>query len=231
MEQLNIIYYLIFATAVFASALFLYLSSNKSKRILVLLSIIAIVQSIISSTNFYNDSTSIPPRFLLLVLPSFIIVASALSIKRYREICLNFNVKYLILIHTVRILVEVVLHALYEVKLIPQQMTYEGSNFDVLFALSAIVVYYLYTNHKISRKALMIWNIVGLIFLINIVVTSVISAAGPQQLIAFEQPNKAVMYFPFSLLPSVIVPIVLFSHILLLMKFIALVREDFILPK
>ncbi len=99
-------------------------------------------------------------------------------------------------------------------------MTYEGTNFDILIGISAIVVYYLYVNNKLPRKALLTWNIIGLIFLINIVVTSVISAPGPQQLIAFEQPNNAVQHFPFSLLPAVIVPIVFFSHVLSIMKLV-----------
>lgn len=220
MEQLNSGYFFLFAAAVFASVLFLYLSSFKNQKILILIILVGIIQTLISSTNFYSDTSSIPPRFLLLVLPSFIIVTSVFSIEKYREVCLNFDVKFLILIHTARILVEIVLHALYEIKLIPYHMTYEGTNFDILIGISAIVVYYLYVNNKLSRKALLTWNIIGLIFLINIVATSVISAPGPQQLIAFEQPNNAVQHFPFSLLPAVIVPIVFFSHVLSIMKLV-----------
>lgn len=218
MEQLNSIYYLIFGSAVLMSVAFLYLASHKNKILLAIIALIALVQSIISSTDFYANSSTIPPRFVLLVLPSFIIVILSLSIERFRKLCMNFEMKYLILIHASRLLVELVLHALYEIKFIPKEMTYEGNNFDILIGISSVIIYYLYTRGKLSNKALLVWNYVGLLFLINIVVTSIISAPGPQQLIAFDQPNKVVQHFPFSLLPAVIVPVVFFGHILGLIK-------------
>jgi len=35
----------------------------------------------------------------------------------------------------------------------------------------------------------------------------------PIQQFAFEQPNRAVLYFPFIWLPSVVIPIFIFSHL------------------
>jgi hypothetical protein len=49
--------------------------------------------------------------------------------------------------------------------------------------------------------------------LINIVVNAALSAPSVVQQFAFEQPNIAILYFPFNLLPAVIVPLVLFSHL------------------
>jgi hypothetical protein len=54
--------------------------------------------------------------------------------------------------------------------------------------------------------------------LFNIVVTAILYAPLPIQQLAFEQPNIAVMYFPFVYLPGFIVPIVLFSHLVSLKK-------------
>jgi hypothetical protein len=54
--------------------------------------------------------------------------------------------------------------------------------------------------------------------LFNIVLTAILSAPLPIQQLAFEQPNIAVMYFPFVYLPGFIVPIVLFSHLVSLKK-------------
>ena len=44
------------------------------------------------------------------------------------------------------------------------------------------------------------------------------SFPSPLQSMAFDQPNRAIMYFPFVWLPSIVVPIVLFSHIASLLK-------------
>ena len=35
---------------------------------------------------------------------------------------------------------------------------------------------------------------------------------------AFEQPNRAVLFFPYIRLPTIIVPVVLFSHLAALWK-------------
>tara|TARA_R110002096_G_scaffold209585_1_gene396758 strand:- start:1620 stop:1829 length:210 start_codon:yes stop_codon:yes gene_type:complete len=40
-----------------------------------------------------------------------------------------------------------------------------------------------------------------------------LSAQTPFQQLAFDQPNIGVTYFPFVWIPAVIVPIILFSHL------------------
>jgi hypothetical protein len=35
----------------------------------------------------------------------------------------------------------------------------------------------------------------------------------PAQQLNFDQPNRAVLYFPYVWLPAIVVPIVLFSHL------------------
>jgi len=47
-----------------------------------------------------------------------------------------------------------------------------------------------------------------------------LSAPSPIQKIAFEQPNIAILYFPFCWLPTFIVPIVLFSHLVAVRKLV-----------
>jgi hypothetical protein len=49
--------------------------------------------------------------------------------------------------------------------------------------------------------------------LVIIVTLSVLSAKTPFQQLAFDQPNTGIAYFPFVLLPSVVVPLVAVSHI------------------
>ncbi|MFY8109282.1 MAG: hypothetical protein ACOVO9_09830, partial [Bacteroidia bacterium] len=51
-------------------------------------------------------------------------------------------------------------------------------------------------------------------FLANIVITAVLSAPTPFQVLSFEQANMGVFKFPFTLLPGLIVPLVLLSHLI-----------------
>lgn len=55
-----------------------------------------------------------------------------------------------------------------------------------------------------------------LIMLTIIVSIAILSAPFPFQQLAFEQPNVAVLRFPYILLPSVIVPLVYLSHFITL---------------
>ncbi len=93
-------------------------------------------------------------------------------------------------------------------------MTFEGRNFDILSGLTAPIIAWLaFRNGKTNRPLLIVWNIFALLLLINIVADAVLSIPTPFQQLAFEQPNRAVLYFPFVCLPALVVPIVLFSHL------------------
>ena len=99
-------------------------------------------------------------------------------------------------------------------KTIPVNMTFEGRNFDILSGITSIIIYYLgFPKNKVNKKLLLIWNCICLYLLLNIIFNAVFSLNTPFQKFGFEQPNIALLYFPFVLLPTCIVPIVLFSHL------------------
>jgi hypothetical protein len=52
-----------------------------------------------------------------------------------------------------------------------------------------------------------------LVLVIIIVMLAILSSPTQFQQLAFEQPNIAIAYFPFVWLPSIVVPIVLISHL------------------
>lgn len=126
----------------------------------------------------------------------------------------SFPLKYLTLIHVVRVPVELVLYFLFVYKAVPELMTFEGRNFDILAGLTAPFIYYFgFVRQKLNRSFLIIWNLLSLALLMNIVINALLSTPSPIQQFAFDQPNRAILYFPFSLLPTFIVPLVLFSHL------------------
>ena len=73
--------------------------------------------------------------------------------------------------------------------------------------------YAVFVKRWIGKKGLLIWNFICLGLLINILIIAVLSAQTPIQQLAFDQPNIGVTYFPFVWLPAVIVPIVLYAHL------------------
>jgi hypothetical protein len=97
---------------------------------------------------------------------------------------------------------------------VPQLMTFDGRNFDILSGLTAPIIALVGFRHgKVNRPLLIIWNLVALGLLLNIVTNAILSLETPIQQFAFNEPNRALLYFPFIWLPSVIVPIVFVSHI------------------
>jgi len=110
--------------------------------------------------------------------------------------------------------VELVLYWLFLHQAVPELMTFAGRNFDILAGITGpFVAYYGVKKQMLGRKTLIGWNLIALALLFNIVIHAVLSAPFAFQVLAFDQPNVAVLYFPFSWLPGFVVPLVLFSHL------------------
>jgi hypothetical protein len=124
-----------------------------------------------------------------------------------------------VLLHTVRIPVELVLFWLSEHGVIPRLLTFEGRNFDIFSGLTAPLIYYFgFIRPKLGKGVLITWNIICLVLLVNVVTHAILSLPTPFQKFAFDRPNVAVLYFPYIWLPACVVPLVLFSHLAILRK-------------
>lgn len=191
-----------------------YRASNASKKFLVIAGIWMSIQFFLGSTHFYENQNTIPPRFIWLLMPAFILLISLFATKLGRNFIDGLQIKQLTLLHTIRIPVEIGLYYLYIYQTIPALMTFEGQNFDILAGLTAPFIYYFgCIKNKISDRLIILWNIISLCLLLNIIVLAILSAKTPLQQFAFHQPNIAIAYFPFNWLPSIIVPLVLLAHL------------------
>ncbi len=154
----------------------------------------------------------IPKTPLLLVAPLLAILA-LFSTAAGRRWIKSLSPRWLTLLHVVRIPVELVLFWLFLYKTVPQSMTFEGRNFDIVSGLTAPFIYYFgYVRNRLSRTVLLGWNLVCLGLLINIAFIAV-RAVPRSTFMAGSPPNIAVLHFPFLFLPAVIVPLVLFAHV------------------
>ena len=189
--------------------------TTPAKIISFLIAFWLIFQAIFSLGGFYLKTDAVPPRLLLTgVFPAFLLIIFYFILAR-KNFIERLPVKTLTILHIIRIPVEIVLFWLFQKKFVPEAMTFEGRNFDILSGLTAPIIYWLaFRNGKINRPLLIIWNILALGLLINIVTTAILSFPFPFQQMAFEQPNRGVLYFPFIWLPTVVVPLVLFSHLI-----------------
>ena len=189
---------------------------KKATPIFIGLTIWLIIQAVVTLLNIYNtDTNTFPPKIVLIgILPTILTIILLFATSKGREFIDSLPLKNLTYLNIVRIPVEIVLYWLYLNKAIPELMTFEGRNFDILAGISAPIIAYLgLTKIKLNQQTILIWNFICLGLLINIVVNALFSAPTPIQKFAFNQPNIAISNFPFSWLPTFIVPIVLFGHL------------------
>ncbi|MBD0331899.1 MAG: hypothetical protein ICV66_04530 [Chitinophagaceae bacterium] len=189
---------------------------QKSKPILFGLTIWLVIQAVLTLNNIYKTDTNVfPPKLMLFgILPTVLAIIWPFTTQIGREFLDSLPLKKLTYLNVVRIPVEIGLFCLFLYKAVPELMTFEGRNFDIFSGITApFVAYFGLTKAKLNRQIILIWNFICLGLLINIVVNALFSAPSPIQKFAFEQPNIAILNFPFSWLPTFIVPIVLFGQL------------------
>jgi hypothetical protein len=214
MEKVSTILNIFFILTTILAVWQFYRASNKSKIFLIIVIVWMTVQFALGRTDFYDNQTALPPRFIVLIFPPFALIIITFLTSNGKKFIDSLNLKHLTLLHTIRIPVELTLYYLFIAKVIPQIMTFEGRNFDIVAGFTAPFIFYFgFIKNKISDKLLIVWNVVSLALLVNIIVIALLSAKTPLQQFEFDQPNIALGHFPFNWLPSIIVPLVLFSHL------------------
>lgn len=199
-------------TTLLATFLF-YLATNRSRISLSISVLWIFAQSSIALSGFYLATDAIPPHLLFALAPPLLFVVGLLVTRPGKRFIEAMDLKWCVLLHSVRILLELNLFWLFLHKQVPRLLTFEGGNLDILVGVSAPVIWWAYSSGRIGRKGLLIWNGIALLGVLNAVGRALLSAPFPFQQFGFEQPTRAILTFPYILLPAFIVPVVLLSHI------------------
>ncbi|MBK0404263.1 hypothetical protein I5M27_14800 [Adhaeribacter sp. BT258] len=193
---------------------FFYRATNRSRVALIIALLFLVIQMALALTGFFAVTHTVPPRLVLQAPPVVLFIISFFFFTKGKQFLDSLNLKFLTLLHIVRVPVELVLYWLFLYKGVPELMTFEGRNFDIISGLTAPLVYYFaFVKKSLSPKVILIWNFVCLGLLFNIVINAILSAPTPIQQFAFDQPNIAILYFPFVWLAGFIVPVVLLAHL------------------
>jgi len=161
-----------------------------------------LITSILSISDFIKDFSTFPPRqFIMLIVPLIVIVWLTFS-KTVKEILPHIPQQNIIRLQVFRVFVEILLWMLFIDNLLPIQMTFEGRNFDILAGLTAPVIAWLISTHRISKAGIITWNMLSLGLLINIVSVAMLSMPLPFRYFMNEPSNTIVTEFPIIWLPS-----------------------------
>jgi hypothetical protein len=149
----------------------------------------------------------------ILILPMVGILLLIFS-KTFKEILVLIPPQNIIRLQSFRVFVEILLWALFIQNLAPRQMTFEGRNFDVISGLTALPIAWFASRRKLSKAAIVVWNLVCLGLLVNIVIVAIMSMPTPLRTFMNEPANTIVAVFPISWLPGVLVPLAYGLHFL-----------------
>ena len=214
MENLPVYVAVVFSLTTLLTVWLFYKASHNSTATIAILLGWLILQTFIGRSGFYTNTDTLPPRFLLMIFPPLLFIIGLFITKSGRRYIDSLDIKWLTLLHIVRIPVEITLFWLFINKAVPEIMTFEGRNFDIFSGLSAPFVYYFgFVKKKLGKNVILAWNFLCLALLFNIVINAILSAPTPFQRFGFDQPNLGILYFPFVWLPSIIVPLVFLSHL------------------
>jgi hypothetical protein len=218
METLPQFISFLFGLTVIATIAWLY-AATKSRTLLVIGIFWTILQSSLALSGFYQDTMSLPPRIMLFgIFPTLVLIAATFLTAKGKTFIDKIHLKTLTYFHSIRIPVEIVLALLFHYGVMSVYITFEGTNFDLFSGITAPIVAYLAFRKTINTKLLLGWNIICLLLLLNVVITAIFAFPTPFQKLSFDQPNIAVLYFPYNLLPTVVVPAVLFAHLVALRR-------------
>ncbi len=198
----------------------LFLAARKTKKIAqqwVALAAMGIgvflaVPAILAALGWVPLNT-VPPRLMMLVAVMTLITIWV-AFSKVGDLLLTLGPVALIGFQVFRVPVELFLHKMYTLGVIPVQMTYAGLNYDIVAGLTAPVIAWLFWKKRIGRTGVLIWNIVCLALLLNIVTIAVLSAPVPFRVFMNEPANTFVTHFPYVWLPTLLVQAALFGHLL-----------------
>jgi hypothetical protein len=166
-------------------------------------------------TGFLTHSEGMPPRLLLLLGPT-IALPLWLGFSRVGSALSGAPVALLVGLQAFRLPLELIMHQAARDGTMPAQMTYTGSNFDIVTGTSAVIVAALAARGLAPRWLLLAWNALGSLLLVAILVIAVASL--PTFAAFGSEParlNTWVAYFPFVWLPAGLVSTAILAHVLL----------------
>ncbi len=175
--------------------------------------------SILSFFGVFEDFSGRPPAVVIFPAVILVLLGWLIFSNRGQQIADQSTLWVLAGVQSFRIILELLLHALYGERLIPKLMTYEGNNLDIVYGASALLVAWLsFRAEKRIQKLVRIWNVIGIVFVCIATGIGIFSVPTFFQLFTEEPANRAVGMFPFTLIPAWLVPLALSLHVLSLRK-------------
>jgi hypothetical protein len=161
-----------------------------------------------------DQSLPVPGIFILLtpiiVFVSVVLVRSPVG----GQLASCIPLALLIGLQAFRIGVELTLHRLWELVSVPKLMTLGSGNVEIRIGLSAPLFAWVAACGSGGRRIALVWNVVGLVSLLNVVARAVLTAPGPLNLVHRDVLNTALSTLPYTFIPGFMAPLAMMLHVL-----------------
>ena len=161
---------------------------------------------------------SVFPAPFMFFFPCLISFSVFLAYSKFGTVVMqNVTLANLVLFQSFRILAEVALFLALSEGLAPVQMTFEGYNFDIVIGALALFLG-LYFRRNPGAKLALLFNVLGLVFLVVIAFIALTSMPTPLRIFMNEPSNIWVTGSPYIFLPGILVLAAITGHLLIFRK-------------
>ncbi|MFK7980877.1 MAG: hypothetical protein AB8G86_12905 [Saprospiraceae bacterium] len=173
-----------------------------------------LITGLLSIGGYYSNFKFLPPRiFLFGLFPSLVMITTLCFSKSFVNILRYIPPIWLLKVQCFRIVMELMLFLAFLGDLFPFQMTFVGFNMDIIAGITALFAgRVFFRKGRVFKPEVIIWNIFGILLLINIVFITVISTPSIFRVFMNEPSSALIAAFPFTWIPTFIVPYALAMH-------------------
>jgi len=174
-----------------------------------------LITALLSVGGYYSNFKYLPPRvFLFGLFPPLLLAIILCFSKSFINILRQVPAAWLIKVQSFRIVMELMLFLAFLGDLFPFQMTFYGFNMDIIAGITALFAgRVFFRKGRIFKPEVVIWNVFGVLLLVNIVFVTVISTPSIFRVFMNEPSSALIASFPFIWIPTFIVPYALAMHI------------------
>jgi hypothetical protein len=166
----------------------------------------------------------LPPPFVVMNLVILSVVLLVGWGKPGSALVHSLHTETLVALQIFRLPLELLMLRAAYLQIMPMEFSMLGYNLDVLTGLGALLIsVYCAWTWSLPLKIIWAWNLMGMACLLVIAVLAVLTSPNVHAFgAAPKHINSWVLYFPYSLLPSVLVSVAVLGHVLLTRKLLGL---------
>lgn len=172
------------------------------------------ILALLAHYQFFKGGENLLLRMPVVLVPPALVILVLLTSRPFALILRAIPERWLVLVQSFRILMEMLLWLGYLGGFVPLQMTFEWLNYDIIVGVTALMAAFVFFRKNQFRKPeAILWNVFGIALLLNVLIIGIFSAPSPVQVFITNPDSSFVLLSPFIWIPGFIVPFALAMHL------------------